>query len=166
METVYIETTVVSFLVAKASRDVEIAGQQQTTWDWWQTRRKAFQCVTSEETLAEICRGDSEQAALRMEAMSGMPVLPVTREVADLAADFLRTGSLPASARSDAVHLAVATRARIEYLLTWNCRHLANAQILRRLEREAVRYGWELPTVCTPLELMGELGDEETEPNS
>jgi hypothetical protein len=77
-------------------------------------------------------------------------------EVEHLAAEFLRTGCLGAGARSDAVHLAVATLAEVDFLLTWNCRHLANAQILRRLEREARRLGWALPTVCTPLELMGD----------
>lgn len=73
-----------------------------------------------------------------------------------LAAEYLQTGAVPPAARSDAVHLAVASTTRADYLLTWNCRHLANAQILRRLERDAARRGWTLPTVCTPLELMGE----------
>ena len=85
-----------------------------------------------------------------------LPSLTITLEAENLAAEFLRTGGLPAAARSDAVHLAVASAARADYLLTWNCRHLANAQILRRLAREAIRYGWVLPTVCTPLELMGD----------
>lgn len=94
-----------------------------------------------------------------------MPSLSITVEAENLAAEFLRTGALPAAARSDAVHLAVASVARTDYLLTWNCRHLANAQILRRLEREAVRFGWILPTVCTPLELMGD-STYENESNS
>ena len=96
------------------------------------------------------------KARLRLAALTGLPVLSITIEAENLAAEFLRTGALPADARSDAVHLAVATVARTDYLLTWNCRHLANAQILRRLEREAVQRGWTLPTVCTPLELMGD----------
>lgn len=86
-----------------------------------------------------------------------MAALPVSKDAVELAAQFLATGSLPPAARADAVHLAVATLAKADYLLTWNCRHLANAQILRRLEREAARRGWELPNVCTPLELMGYL---------
>jgi hypothetical protein len=155
MEIVYIETTVVSLLVANPSRDLATAGQQQTTRDWWQLRRGAFQCVTSDETLAEAARGDSGQAIQRLAALAGFPVLPITAEAEHLAADFLSTGCLPTTARPDAVHLAVATLAEVDFLLTWNCRHLANAQILRRLEREADRYGWKLPTVCTPLELMG-----------
>ena len=156
MEIVYIETTVVSLLVADPSRDLATAGQQQTTRDWWHLRRQAFQCVISDQTLAEVARGDTEQAQLRLAALAGFPVLPITAEVEHLADEFLRTGCLPATARADAVHLAAATCAEVDFLLTWNCRHLANAQILRRLEREAGRFGWDLPTVCTPLELMGD----------
>ncbi len=155
METVYIETTIVSYLVAPQSRHLVTAGQQQATRDWWTHRRGGFYCVISEETLAEAARGDAEQAALRLAALAGLPVVPIAEEAEHLAADFLRTGALPPSARSDAIHLAVASFVQADYLLTWNCRHLANAQIIRRLEREAVRAGWNLPTVCTPPELMG-----------
>jgi len=156
MEIVYIETTIVSLLVANPSRDVLIAGQQQATRDWWQLRRGCFECITSDETRVEAAQGDAEQVRLRLAALAGLPSLPITPEVANLAAEFLRTGALPAVARSDAIHLAVASVTHADYLLTWNCRHLANAQILRRLKREAVRFGWELPTVCTRFELMGD----------
>ena len=156
MEIVYIETTIVGYLVANPSRDVVTAGQQQATRNWWDLRRDLFQCVTSDETLAEAARGDAEQGRLRLASLAGLPVLSITTEAENLATEFLRTGALPSDARSDAVHLAVASVARTDYLLTWNCRHLANAQILRRLEREAVQRGWALPTVCTPLELMGD----------
>jgi hypothetical protein len=156
METVYIETTIVSYLVANPSRDLVTAGQQQATRDWWTRRRSSFYCVVSEETLAEAARGDAEQAALRLAALAGLPVFPISPEAERLAADFLNTGALPTSARADAIHLAVASFVEADYLLTWNCRHLANAQIIRRLEREAVHAGWKLPTVCTPPELMGD----------
>lgn len=156
-EIVYIETSFVSLLVADPSRDVSVAGNQQVTRDWWVRRRHFFQCVTSDVTLLEASLGDQRQARLRLEKLDGMPVLEVTEAVDELAAQFLATGSLPPAARADASHLAAATLAATDYLLTWNCRHLANAQILRRLEREAARYGWKLPHVCTPLELMGDL---------
>lgn len=156
METVYLETSFVSLLVANPSREVATAGQQQVTRDWWRLRRESFLCITSDETLRECSRGDPHEARKRLEVLAGLPVLPITNEVAALAAEFLGTGCLPPAARSDAVHLAAASRAEMDFLLTWNCRHLANAQILRRLEREAIRLGWKLPTVCTPLELMGD----------
>lgn len=165
MEIVYIETTIVSHLVSNPSRDLVTAGQQQATRDWWRLRRELFQCVTSDETLTESARGDAEQARLRLTALAGLPSLPISLAAEKLAGEFLRTGALPVTARSDAVHLAVASIARADYLLTWNCRHLANAQILRRLEREAVRAGWDLPGVCTPLELMGD-SDYGNEPDS
>jgi hypothetical protein len=160
MEIVYIETTIVSLLVANPSRDLATAGQQQTTRDWWRLRREAFQCVTSDQTLAEVSRVDAEQARLRLAALAGFPILPITAAVEHLADEFLRTGCLPPAARADAVHLAAATCAEVDFLLTWNCRHLANGQILRRLEREADQLGWGLPTVCTPLGLMGEFAYE------
>jgi hypothetical protein len=156
METVYIETTIVSYLVANQSRDLITAGQQQVTRDWWARRRNSFYCVVSQETLAEAARGDPTQAALRLAALAGLPVLPIAPEAERLATDFLHTGALPSTARSDAIHLAVATLVESDYLLTWNCRHLANAQIIRRLEREAAHSGWDLPTICTPPELMGD----------
>jgi len=85
-----------------------------------------------------------------------LPRLAVSADAEELARLFLSTGCLPPKAARDAVHLAVATATAADYLLTWNCRHLANAQILRRLEREARRAGRLLPQVCTPLELMGD----------
>ena len=125
MEIVYIETTIVSHLVANPSRDLVTAGQQQATRDWWRLRRELFQCATSDEALAESARGDAEQARLRLAALAGMPSLSISVEAETLATEFLRTGALPVAARSDAVHLAAATIARTDYLLTWNCRHLA-----------------------------------------
>src|SRR5271155_4796233 len=108
METVYIETSVVSLLVANPSRDVLTAGQQQATRDWWQLRRASFECITSDETRAEAARGDAEQIQRRLAALAGLPSLTITPEVESLAAEFLRTGALPAAARSDSIHLAVA----------------------------------------------------------
>jgi hypothetical protein len=165
MEIVYIETTVVSLLVANPSRDLVTAARQQATRDWWDMRRRFFQCVTSDETLVEAARGDAEQARLRLAALATLPSLSVTDEVERLALEFLSTGALPQEARADALHLALASTGQVDYLLTWNFRHLANAQILRRLEREAIKRGWELPTVCTPLELMGD-SSYENETNS
>lgn len=75
--------------------------------------------------------------------------------VEEMAAAFMATGALPATMRPDALHLAAATISGSDYLLTWNCRHLANAHVLRRVQREAQRQGWHLPGVCTPLELLG-----------
>jgi hypothetical protein len=155
VEAVYIETTIFSYLVAKPSRDLLLAAHQQVTREWWATKRAQYQCLSSEEVLREAGQGDAEMSKSRLEAMKDMPLITISREVEALASLFLSTGALPSGMRPDAVHLAAATVSGADYLLTWNCRHLANAQILRRLRKEADRRGWSLPDVCTPLELMG-----------
>jgi predicted nucleic acid-binding protein len=160
METVYIETSIVSYLVADPSRDLVTAASQQVTRDWWQQRRDSFACLTSQEVVAEASRGDPEQIRRRLAVLVTLPRVAVTADAQELASLFLSTGCLPHNAARDAVHLAVATAIGADYLITWNCRHLANAQILKRLERETQRAGRALPRVCTPLELMGDLPDE------
>jgi hypothetical protein len=161
METVYIETSVISYLVADPSRDLVTAANQQVTRDWWQRRRASFACLASQEVVIEASRGDPEQVRRRLAVLVTLPRAAVTADAQELARLFLSTGCLPPKAARDAVHLAVATAIAADYLLTWNCRHLANAQMLKRLEREAQRAGRPLPHVCTPLELMGDLPYED-----
>jgi len=161
METVYIETSIVSYLVADPSRDLVTAANQQVTRDWWQQRRASFVCLASQEVVTEASRGDAEQVRRRLAVLNTLPRAAVTADAQELARLFLSTGCLPPKAARDAVHLAVATAIAADYLLTWNCRHLANAQILKRLEREAQRVDRLLPRVCTPLELMGDFPYED-----
>lgn len=156
METVYIETSIVSYLVADPSRDLVTAANQQITRDWWHQRRESFACLASQEVIAEASRGDPEQVERRLAVLSSLPRVAINSDAQELARLFLATGCLPPKAARDAVHLAVATSIAADYLLTWNCRHLANAQILKRLEREGRSAGFVLPRVCTPLELMGD----------
>jgi predicted nucleic acid-binding protein len=153
METVYIETTVVSLLVARPSGDPIIAAHQQITRRWWQERRLRFDCVTSEEVVREASQGDPEMSRLRLEALAGMPVLPVAETALRLAEEVLRKGILPQHAVSDAIHAAVASSEGIQTLITWNCRHLANPLILRQLRAFMNARGLTLPEVCTPIEL-------------
>ena len=157
METVYIETSIISYLVADPSRDLVTAANQQVTRDWWQHRRQEFACIISQEVIAEADRGDAEQVRRRLAALASIPRVAVSSDAQEVAQLFLNTGALPPKAARDAVHLAVATTIGADFVLTWNCRHLANAQILKRLEREALQTGRRLPRVCTPLELMGDL---------
>ena len=156
METAYIETSIVSYLVADSSRDLVTAANQQITRDWWRQRRESFACLISQEVLVEASRGDSEQVRRRLEVLAALPRVAVSADAQELARLFLATGCLPPRAVRDGVHLAVATAIATDYLLTWNCRHLANAQILKRLERVAQSAQRVLPRVCTPLELMGD----------
>ena len=133
METVYIETSAVSYLVSRPSRDLVVAGHQQLTREWWENRRAKFVCFISDVVLEEVRDGDAEQAALRLQALEGFPRLAATPEAEKLATAFLES-VLPTKAARDAAHLAIATVGKVKYLLTWNCNHLANAQILDRLD--------------------------------
>jgi hypothetical protein len=156
MEIVYIETTIVSYLVAKSNRDPILSAHQRLTQLWWQDQRQFYQCVISEETLAEAARGDTDQARLRLDALRELPVLAINADVENLAVALLESGSMPPVARSDAIHVAAATLAGVDFLLTWNCRHLANPHLMKRLRAFIAERGLTLPEICTPVELDGE----------
>lgn len=154
MESVYLESTVVSYLVARPSRELVLAAHQSITRQWWNTERSKLRCVVSNEVLREISVGDAEMVRLRLSAIEGLPVLAADTATMDLVEAFMRTRALPPTMRTDAMHLAIAATANVHYLLTWNCKHLANAHILRRLEKEAYQRQLTLPRVCTPYELL------------
>lgn len=156
METVYIETTIVSYLVANPSRDSILAAHQQLTRRWWQDHRRAYHCIVSDEVLREAARGDADQARLRLEALQNLPTLPITAEVENLAEAVLQSGSLPSAARSDAIHVAAATLIKVDFLLTWNCRHLANPHLQKQLRTLMAARGLTLPEICTPITLGGQ----------
>ena len=156
MESVYIETTIFSYLVARPSRDVVVAGHQQTTADWWGRRRGDFVCVISDFLITEISRGDAAPSAARLRLIEGLPRLQTGPEVLQLAARFVAAGALPQNAQADALHLALAVAGQVNYLLTWNCKHLANAQLIRHMQEVAAQAGRKLPVICTPDELMGD----------
>ncbi|MEW6369061.1 MAG: type II toxin-antitoxin system VapC family toxin [Acidobacteriota bacterium] len=155
METVYIETTFISYLVARPSRDLLVAAHQQATKDWWIERRREFECYVSQVVLDEGAAGDPDEAKARIQMISDFPVLEVTEEAESLAARIMESGAIPPSAVRDAAHIAVATVSQMDYLLTWNCRHLANAQVIRRVAVVCNQKGYDMPVICTPEELMG-----------
>jgi len=154
METVYIETTIVSYLVAQPSRNPVTGWRQKLTQEWWTAQRGQFACMVSQEVITESLEGDSVMAAKRIAALKDMPLISGGSESIALAMDLLQHGLFPANARVDANHLAVAAVGAVDYLLTWNYRHLANAMVLKRLEKFLSNRGLELPRVCTPEELM------------
>jgi hypothetical protein len=156
METVYIETSVVSYLVAKPSRDAVTAWRQRLTREWWIEQRGRFVCVISPEVIAEAAAGDVALAEQRKSALLELPLLSGGKESTTLAADLMSHNLFPPNARSDALHLAIATCAEVDYLLTWNYRHLANAVMLRQVEDFLRQHRLKLPRVCTPEELMAQ----------
>jgi predicted nucleic acid-binding protein len=153
---VYLETTIPSYLSARLSRDLLIAAHQQITWDWWESRRDAFELYISQAVLEEIGAGDARLAAKRLHLLEDIPVLPLTSGIIEVAESLVREGAIPRKASVDALHIAIATVYRCEFLLTWNCRHIANAEIQRSLRRILRRQDLELPSICTPEELMGD----------
>jgi predicted nucleic acid-binding protein len=157
METVYIETSVISYLVARPPEGTLARQWHLWTKDWWTLRRPFFECVISGEVLREAADGDSRASAARLDALRTCTVLRRTPAVDQVAEVFLDAGRLPPKAKADAAHLAVAAVYGVDYLLTWNLRHLANAIILSRLRPVAEEHGCHLPVVCTPLQLMGNI---------
>jgi len=156
MESVYLETTLISYLASRPSRDLLVAAHQQTTHEWWANRRQGFECYVSQVVIDEASSGDPEEAKRRMQLIEDLPALEVTHETESLARAILASGAIPPRAVRDAAHAAVAAVNDMDYLLTWNCKHLANAQIIRRLSIVCNRLGYNMPVICTPEELMGE----------
>jgi hypothetical protein len=152
---VYLETTIISYLVGWLSRhDLYVAANQEFTRDWWSKRRHDFELFASAVVIKEARDGEPELAAARLNFLSEVSLLEVTEEANLLKAELLRGAALPASAELDALHIAVATVHGLDYLLSWNCRHIANAFTLPRVYDICLRAGYEPPFVCTPLELM------------
>jgi hypothetical protein len=151
---VYIETTFVSYLTARPSRDVVMAGHQQITHEWWDTCRSDYELCASQLVLQEAGAGDPEAAQERLDVLSRMTLLETPPEALDLAQELVQAGVLPAKAGADALHIAIAATNLIPYLLTWNCRHLANATMRAQIEAVCARKGSKAPIICTPEELM------------
>jgi predicted nucleic acid-binding protein len=157
---VYLETTIPSYLTARRSRDIIIAGKQEVTRIWWKERKNNYSLFVSAYVLDEASIGDLEAAGRRMKLLQGIPLLTVDEEVARLAEVIIRDKIIPEKSATDALHIAVATRHGMDYLLTWNCTHIANAERMRMVGRVMEDQGYEIPVICTPDELMGGVNDD------
>ena len=157
---VYLETSVISYLTSRPSRDLIVAAQQQTTQDWWADRRADFDLYISSLVLREAGAGREPEAARRLQAVEGLPLLDVEGEPTGLARSLVETGPLPIKAMVDALHMAIATVHQMDYLLTWNCKHIANAAMRSRVEAICRAAGYQAPIMCTPYELMEKIGEE------
>lgn len=152
----YLETTIPSYLTSKPSRDLIVAGRQQITLDWWHKRRDDFRVFVSQIVLDEAREGDRQAAAARLSAMDALPLLAVNEEVISLTRMLLRKKVLPKKAARDAGHIAVSAVHGMHFLLTWNCTHLANAEIFEPVGAACASEGYRCPIICTPAELLGE----------
>lgn len=151
---IYIETSIPSYLTAKPSSDVRVTANREVTLEWWEVRRSDFELYISEFVIAEISRGDPEAAKRRLEAITDISELEATEEVRVLGKALILEGPIPPKAEIDAYHIAIAAVNGMDYLLTWNCTHIANAVMRAKIEMVCRRYGYEPPVICTPQELM------------
>lgn len=154
-KSVYIETSIVSYLTARGSRDLVLAARQQLTGEWWDDCRQSFDLFTSPLVLKEASQGDPSAAARRMDVLHGIPELELGDEVVALAEALMKAGALPEMANEDALHIAIAAVSRMDYLLTWNCRHIDNAQMKPIIRSVCSGQGFVCPEICTPEELGG-----------
>jgi predicted nucleic acid-binding protein len=151
---VYIETSIPSYLTARPSNDIRVVANQNTTIEWWENRSSSFELFISEFVIAEASLGDPEAAKKRLEVIKKLPRLSVTDKARTLARALIFEGPIPQKSEIDAYHIAVAAVNGIEYLLTWNCTHIANAVMRPKIEEICRQQGFEPPIICTPQELM------------
>ena len=153
---VYIETTVVSYLKSDPSSDFIVAAHQEITRKWWSERAPSFELLISELVYREAAAGDPEAAADRLAAVAQYGILTITAEASALAEVLVTSGPIPREYAEDALHIAIAAVNGMDYLLTWNCKHLANAFIRGRIEALVEDAGYTCPVICTPEELIEE----------
>ena len=151
--TAYIETSVVSYLTARPSRDVVIAAYQEITRLWWREASDRFDLVASALVVAEARAGDPEAARIRLEALEAIALLDATPDAEALAHALIETGAVPRQAADDAAHIAISATNGVDFLVTWNFRHIANAAMRARIEQVCRQEGYEPPIICTPNEL-------------
>ncbi|MDM3855221.1 MAG: type II toxin-antitoxin system VapC family toxin [Aphanizomenon gracile PMC649.10] len=154
-ESVYIETSILGHLTARPTDNLIVAANVKITQDWWNEYRRSFMLYASEIVEDEAGKGDPEMASQRLNLLQSLMLLELTEEAFELSQAFLSQSNLPQKAFNDALHMALATVYNLDYLLTWNCKHMANAQIQRKLAQISSDLGYVLPVICTPYELIG-----------
>ena len=152
----YLETSIIGYLASRLSRDLLTAAHQQLTQEWWDTRRQEFELYVSELVIQEVGTGDSNEARRRLTCLEGISQLELNDISRELARDLVDRHAIPPEAVEDALHIAVAAVHGVEYLLTWNYAHIANAQRREAIEQICRDNGYEPPLICTLAELMGE----------
>ena len=152
--TAYIETTVIGYLAMRSSRDVRVAANQLSTREWWDNHRPKFDLFVSQFVVDECDQGDSSAADERRVFLENIPVLDTNSDVEELADQLSTALQIPARARIDAFHISIAAVHGIQFLLTWNCKHIANPENRRTIEHVCRDRGIEPPLICTPFDLL------------
>ena len=156
MKKVYIETTIISYLTARSSKNILATAWQELTKEWWTHRRTYFDLFTSELVLAEAYKGDAEAAQRRLNHLENIPIIATTDSAIEFARRLINEGPLPEKAIDDALHIALSAVHRIDYLMTWNFKHIDNAEMKPSIRELCILHGYHYPEICTPQELMGE----------
>jgi len=151
---VYIETTIPSYLTAWRSPELSMAAKQQTTRQWGDERREYFDLFVSDAVLLEASAGDADAAIRRIEILDGIPVLNPKPEADKIALSLMKRLALPDRALVDAAHIAICVVHGMDYLLTWNCTHIANAAFQPIIYEVCDTFGFSMPVICTPDQLM------------
>ncbi len=159
MDALYIETSVISHAVSRPSSDPVVRALQIQARRWWDDKRQTFDLYISQSVLDEIALGDPVAAAKRLELLKGIPLIDIKEDVRRLAAELLARSVIPLKAATDALHVAAAASAGVDYLLTQNCRHIANAHMLPRVYNALREFGVPQPLICTPSEFLQETND-------
>ena len=152
---VYVETSVISYYTARSSRDIVTAARQTLTQEWWQDARNRFDLYVSVLVVEEAKSGGAEAAQRRLAAISGLPILEINDAAEQLGKRLLEEGAIPLSSPEDALHISLATVHGIDFLLTWNFRHINNAEMKARIGTIIEAAGFESPVICSPEELGG-----------
>lgn len=156
---IYVETSVISYLTARPSKTIIGAAHQQITLAWWELRSD-YELLVSQAVWQECAAGDPVAAQKRLVALEGMSVLAVTQDMIRLAETLIEQAIIPANAIEDALHIAISTLHHVDFLLTWNCRHIANPVIQEKIAVYLEQHGLFLPIICTPEELLGGNNDD------
>jgi len=155
-KSVYIETSIPSYLTARESQNFKVMTWQSITKEWWRTARTNYDLLISSLVLTEASRGDPEAVRKRIDALEEIAVLPVGEEAVKFADKLISEGGIPSAAKADALHISVAAMYRVDYLLTWNFRHINNAGKRPIIRSICAANGYPCPEICTPMELLPE----------
>jgi hypothetical protein len=155
MPSVYIETTIPSFYF-ETRQSATIESWREATRRWWDHYRRHYQLVTSELVLLELAAAPGPKASAAKALLQDVPLLEPVRGLDEVIDFYIQHRLMPAGAGGDAAHLAFASLHSIDFLLTWNCRHLANANKLQHLRVLNARLGISTPTIATPFNLEPE----------
>ena len=153
---VYVETSVISYLTARPSHDLIKNARQLATQDWWHVAPAQFDLHISSLVEREAAKGNPEAAVRRMNALKGIPDLPITEEILALAEKLLEATAVPRTSFDDAVHIATASVSGMDFLVSWNCKHIANPMTKPIIRKTLECFGYNYPEICTPLDMKGD----------